>query len=147
MSLALPGGGAAAGFATGLLCTCLYEFFRCIQHLSYKPRAKWLAEMKVRHMEHHFHDEDGNSGITNFWWDRLSGTLYSRVERPAKSATVFNLGYTEQVAARYPRVARRSGGGAVLHPRQRAKLVIERCAHPGYCALLADYASRAQGGA
>ncbi|WP_294393312.1 sterol desaturase family protein [uncultured Sphingomonas sp.] len=123
---ALPGyliggaGGAAAGFATGLLCTCLYEFFHCIQHLAYKPRVKWLATMKVRHMEHHFHDEDGNYGITNFLWDRLFGTLYTRISRPRKSPTVFNLGYTEEVAARYPWVARRSGGVAAGHPRRRA---------------------------
>jgi sterol desaturase/sphingolipid hydroxylase (fatty acid hydroxylase superfamily) len=101
-------GGAAAGFATGLLCTCVYEFFHCIQHLAYKPRVKWLAAMKARHMEHHFHDETGNFGITNFAWDRVFGTLYRRVERPAKSPTVFNLGYTDAVAVRYPWVARRS---------------------------------------
>lgn len=122
---ALPGwligsaGGAAAGFATGLLMTCGYEFFHCIQHLSYKPRHPWLANMKARHMEHHFHDETGNFGITNFAWDRAFGTLYTRAERPAKSATVFNLGYTEEVAARYPWVARRSGGVAAGHPRRR----------------------------
>lgn len=112
-------GGAAAGFATGLLCTCFYEFFHCIQHLAYKPRLKWLATMKVRHMEHHFHDEDGNFGITNFAWDRLFGTLYTRAERPAKSPTVFNLGYTADVAARYPKVAELSGGIATGHPRRR----------------------------
>lgn len=122
---ALPGwliggvGGAAAGFATGLLATCFYEFFHCIQHLAYKPRVRWLAVMKQRHMEHHFHDEHGNFGITNFLWDRLFGTLYSRSERPAKSPTVFNLGYTEEVAARYPWVARLSGGVATGHPRRR----------------------------
>ena len=33
-----------------------------------------------------------------------------------------------------------------LSPRQRAALVIERCAHPSYRPLLADYAARAQGG-
>lgn len=122
---ALPGwligglGGAAAGFATGLLATCFYEFFHCIQHLAYKPRVRWLAVMKQRHMEHHFHDERGNFGITNFLWDRLFGTLYTRSERPAKSATVFNLGYTNEVAARYPQVARLSGGVEARHPRRR----------------------------
>jgi sterol desaturase/sphingolipid hydroxylase (fatty acid hydroxylase superfamily) len=122
---ALPGwliggaGGAAAGFATGLLATCFYEFFHCIQHLAYKPRLRWLAVMKARHMEHHFHDEDGNFGITNFLWDRLFGTLYTRAERPAKSATVFNLGYTPEVAQHYPEVARLSGGVATGHPRRR----------------------------
>ena len=34
-----------------------------------------------------------------------------------------------------------------LSPRQRAKVVIDRCAHPAYRPLLADYAARAQGGA
>ncbi|QYF87020.1 acetyl-CoA hydrolase/transferase family protein [Brevundimonas sp. PAMC22021] len=33
-----------------------------------------------------------------------------------------------------------------LSPRQRAKLVIERCAHPDYRSLLRDYAVRAHGG-
>lgn len=123
---ALPGwliggvGGAAAGFATGLLTTCFYEFFHCVQHLAYKPRVRWLAVMKQRHMEHHFHDEDGNFGITNFLWDRLFGTLYTRSERRTKSATVFNLGYTEEVAALYPTVALLSGGLAEGHPRGRS---------------------------
>ncbi|MES1971850.1 MAG: sterol desaturase family protein [Pseudomonadota bacterium] len=124
---ALPGyliggiGGAAAGFGAGLLCTCFYEFFHCIQHLSYKPRIRWLAVMKVRHVEHHFHDEDGNFGITNFAWDRLFGTLYTRIDRPMKSPTVFNLGYTPAMAERYPWVAQRSGGVATGHPRQRRR--------------------------
>ncbi|WP_420138484.1 sterol desaturase family protein [Sphingomonas sp.] len=110
---ALPGwliggtGGALAGFATGLLCTCFYEFAHCVQHLGWKPRQRWLATLKRRHMEHHYHDEDGNFGITNFAWDRLFGTLYTRAERPSKSATVFNLGYTEEMARAYPWVKMR----------------------------------------
>ncbi|MET4898371.1 sterol desaturase family protein [Sphingomonadaceae bacterium jetA1] len=111
---ALPGwliggvGGALAGMATGLLCTCFYEFAHCVQHLGWKPRHPWLAMIKRRHMEHHFHDEDGNFGITNFAWDRLLGTYYTRADRPQKSPTVFNLGYTAEMAARYPAVAERS---------------------------------------
>ena len=114
-------GGAAVAFASGLLMTCFYEFCHCIQHLSYKPKAKWLADMKRRHMAHHFHDEDGNFGITNFFWDRLFGTFYEREERPEKSATVFNLGYTNDVAKTYPWVAELSGGVAEGHPRERMK--------------------------
>lgn len=114
-------GGAAVAFAAGLLMTAVYEFFHCIQHLSYKPKHPWLVEMKRRHLAHHFHDEDGNYGITSFWPDRLFGSLYEREDRPAKSPTVFNLGYTEEVAQRYPWVARLSGGVAKGHPRQRAK--------------------------
>ncbi len=112
-------GGASAALATGLLTTCFYEFCHCIQHLSYKPKNKMLAAMKQRHMAHHFHDENGNYGITNFFWDRLFGTFYERIERAKKSPTVFNLGYTPEVAERYPWVARLSGGVATGHPRQR----------------------------
>jgi sterol desaturase/sphingolipid hydroxylase (fatty acid hydroxylase superfamily) len=112
-------GGAAAAFGAGLLTTCVYEFVHCIQHLAYKPRWKLVAEMKKRHMAHHFHDERGNYGITNYFWDRAFGTFYDRRERPEKSATVFNLGYTPEVAQRYPWVARLSGGVAGGHPRRR----------------------------
>lgn len=112
-------GGAAAALATGLLTTCFYEFCHCIQHLAYKPKNKYLAAMKARHMAHHFHDETGNFGITNYFWDRLFGTFYERIERSKKSPTVFNLGYTPEVAERYPTVARLSGGVATEHPRQR----------------------------
>jgi sterol desaturase/sphingolipid hydroxylase (fatty acid hydroxylase superfamily) len=113
-------GGAAVCFAAGLLTTCFYEFAHCIQHLSYKPKNPWLAEMKKRHMAHHFHDESGNFGITSFWPDRLLGTFYDREARPAKSATVFNLGYTDEVAEAYPWVSAMSGGVAKGHPRKRA---------------------------
>lgn len=115
-------GAAAAAFATGLVTTCFYEFVHCIQHLAYKPKKKWLAEMKRRHMAHHFHDETGNFGITSFLWDRLFGTFYDKAsDRPEKSATVFNLGYTPEVAERYPHVARLSGGVATDHPRERIR--------------------------
>ena len=112
-------GGAAAAFATGLVTTCVYEFVHCIQHLAYKPKLKLIAEMKKRHMAHHFHDERGNYGITNYFWDRAFRTFYDRKDRPAKSPTVFNLGYTPQVARRYPWVAKLSGGVAEGHPRRR----------------------------
>ncbi|HEX8467834.1 MAG TPA: sterol desaturase family protein, partial [Allosphingosinicella sp.] len=114
-------GAAAAAFGTGLGTTCFYEFVHCIQHLAYKPKRKWLAEMKKRHMAHHFHDENGNYGITSFLWDRAFGTFYDRPERPNKSPTVFNLGYTEEVAKLYPHVAELSGGVAKGHPRERIK--------------------------
>jgi len=112
-------GAAAAALATGLLTTCFYEFVHCIQHLAYKPKSPVLAEMKKRHMAHHFHDENGNYGITTFFWDKVFNTYYDRPERPRKSPTVFNLGYTEEVAKTYPWVARLSGGVATGHPRQR----------------------------
>lgn len=112
-------GGALAAFATGLITTCIYEFCHCIQHLAYKPKSKMLTVMKARHMAHHFHDERGNFGITSYFWDRLFGTYYERIEKDKKSETVFNLGYTPEVAERYPHVARLSGGVATGHPSQR----------------------------
>lgn len=113
-------GAAAIAFATGMITTCVNEFFHCIQHLSYKPRNKWVAAIKQRHMAHHFHDESGNFGITNYWWDQLFGTFYERVGERKKSPTVFNLGYTAEVAEQYPYVSELSGGVATGHPRRRA---------------------------
>ena len=114
-------GGAAIALATGLLTTAFYEFCHCIQHLAYKPKNKWLAEMKRKHMAHHFHDETGNFGITTFLWDKLFGTHYEAAHKRPKSPTVFNLGYTPEVAEKYPHVARLSGGVATGHPRKREK--------------------------
>ena len=113
-------GGAAAAFATGLLVTCYYEFVHCIQHLAFKPKSKLIQHMKQRHMEHHFFDEDGNYGITNYLWDHIFRTYYVRKDRPKRSPTVFNLGYTEEVAQKYPWVKEMSGGIASGHPRRRS---------------------------
>nr|WP_230292109.1 sterol desaturase family protein [Croceicoccus sp. Ery5] len=114
-------GGAAAAFAGGLLTTCYYEFMHCIQHLAFKPKWKWVQHMKQRHVEHHYFDEDGNYGITNYFWDRVLGTYYEKKDRPKRSATVFNLGYDEAVAAKWPYVKDLSGGIASGHPRRRVK--------------------------
>jgi sterol desaturase/sphingolipid hydroxylase (fatty acid hydroxylase superfamily) len=114
-------GGAAAALAAGLLTTAAYEFCHCIQHLAYTPKHPLLVKMKQRHMAHHFHDETGNFGITNFFWDRLFGTSYEKVSQRRKSATVFNLGYTPEVAERYPWVAKLSGGVATGHPASRIR--------------------------
>ncbi len=111
--------GAAFALATGCVITCFYEFCHCIEHLSYKPKNPVLARMKQLHMAHHFHNERGNFGITNYLWDRVFSTLYTNERRPPKSATVFNLGYDDDMAARYPWVAQLSGGVAKGTPRDR----------------------------
>ena len=113
-------GGACAAFAAGILTTCYYEFMHCIQHLSFKPKWKWVQFQKQRHNEHHYFDEDGNFGITNYAFDRILGTYYEKKDRPQRSETVFNLGYNEQVAVHYPWVKELSGGIASGHPRRRA---------------------------
>ena len=114
-------GGAAAAFATGLLTTCYYEFVHCMQHLAFKPKSKLIAYMKQRHLEHHFHHESGNYGITNFGWDKIFRTYYHRKDIPKRSPTVFNLGYDEEVAVHYPWVKQLSGGIASGHPRRRSQ--------------------------
>ena len=97
--------GATIGLAAGVLVTMFYEFCHCIQHLHYTPKHPWLQRMKRLHLLHHFRDETGNYGITNFFWDRLFGTFYDKQHKRPKSPTVFNLGYDEKEAARYPWVA------------------------------------------
>ena len=111
--------GAIAAFSTGCLWSIFNEFFHCVEHLNFKPKAKWMKLIKEQHMMHHFHDEDGNYGITNFVWDRMFGTYYVRKDRPTKSATVHNLGYTEEEAAKYPWVANLSGGVDNRTPREK----------------------------
>ncbi len=112
-------GGAAAAFAGGLYLTCFYEFAHCIQHLSYKPKTKFMDNMKKRHLEHHFHDEHGNYGITNFTWDKAFRTYYTKKENPRKSPTVHNLGYTPAVAKKYPWVAELSPDLPAAYPKPK----------------------------
>jgi sterol desaturase/sphingolipid hydroxylase (fatty acid hydroxylase superfamily) len=102
--------GAAAAFGTGLLTTCFYEFAHCVQHLNTQPRTEFMKTIKRLHLSHHFHDEKGNFGITNFIWDRVFGTHYSDLSERPRSATVFNIGYTDDMAKAYPWVNALSGG-------------------------------------
>jgi hypothetical protein len=44
-----------------------------------------------------------------------------RAARPRRLATVFNPGYTPEVAEKYPHVARLPGGVATGHPRRRER--------------------------
>ncbi len=101
--------GAMAALAAALFTTCFYEFVHSAQHLNYRPKSKMMQEMKRLHLLHHFHNETGNLGITNFVADRLLGTFYDKARDLPKSATVFNLGYDELEAERYPWVAELSG--------------------------------------
>jgi sterol desaturase/sphingolipid hydroxylase (fatty acid hydroxylase superfamily) len=101
--------GSMAALAAALLTTCFYEFVHSAQHLNFRPKSKMMQEMKRLHLLHHFHSEKGNHGITNFIADRLLGTYYVKARDLPKSATVFNLGYDEIAAERYPWVAQLSG--------------------------------------
>jgi sterol desaturase/sphingolipid hydroxylase (fatty acid hydroxylase superfamily) len=97
--------GMTAALATGLLSFTFYEFCHCIQHLAFKPRSRYLRRIKKRHLAHHFHYEQGNFGITSHFWDRAFGTFYDDPKEVPRSATVFNLGYTDDEARHYPWVA------------------------------------------
>jgi len=97
---------AAAALSGGLFTTCFYEYCHCIQHLAYQPKSAFLARIKRLHLAHHFHNETGNFGITNFLWDRIFGTLYGHPREVLRSPTVFNLGYDEEAGKRWPYVAR-----------------------------------------
>jgi sterol desaturase/sphingolipid hydroxylase (fatty acid hydroxylase superfamily) len=120
---------AAAALAAGIVQTIFYEFVHCVQHLNTVPKNAFLKRVKKLHMAHHFHNEAGNYGITNFLWDRLLGTKYeTTLDRP-RSATVFNIGYTEEEARRYPWVAALSGGRRIddyRRPRDAATETPER---------------------
>ena len=100
--------GAIAATVSGVLVTMFYEFCHCIQHLHYTPRSKFLRDMKRLHLLHHFRNENGNYGITNFFWDKLFQTYYDKHNNLEKSASVFNLGYDEEQATIYPWVAQLS---------------------------------------
>lgn len=65
--------------------------------------------MKARHVLHHFHDEDGNFGITSFVVDRVLGSYYVDAKARPRSPTVFNLGYDVEQASRYPWVMELTG--------------------------------------
>lgn len=97
--------GAIAAIVAGVLVTMFYEFCHCIQHLHYIPNNKFFKSIKRLHLLHHFRNENGNYGITNYFWDRLFRTYYDKKDKWEKSPTVFNLGYDEQQASQYPWVA------------------------------------------
>ena len=94
--------GSAMALCAGVVITLFYEFCHCVQHLNTSPRTPFMKRLKQLHMAHHFHNDQGNYGITNFIWARASGTHYAKAKLVPKSATVFNIGYTEEMAQRYP---------------------------------------------
>ncbi|MEL6378609.1 MAG: sterol desaturase family protein [Pseudomonadota bacterium] len=94
--------GALASICSALIMTCVYEFWHCGQHLAFEPKSDFWKRIKKLHLAHHFHNEKGNFGITNFLVDEWLGTHYEEAEDMPRSATARNLGYTDQVAVKYP---------------------------------------------
>lgn len=97
--------GVTAAIAAGMAMVCFYEFMHCMQHLPLWPKSPFLRKLKRLHLAHHYHDESGNYGITNFLPDRLFGTFYPRRAARQRSATALNLGYAGDERKRYPWVA------------------------------------------
>ena len=118
--------GAAAACAMALVLFSLYEFCHCVQHLPFTPRYEWLRALKKHHLSHHFHNEQGNFGITSMIWDRLFATLYRRPQEVPRSATVHNLGYAGPEREVYPWVAAMSDDDAAFAAARRRKSAAHR---------------------
>lgn len=101
---------AALGTVTGtLIMTCVTEFLHAGQHLAFEPRWSYWKKIKKRHLAHHFHNEQGNYGISEFFQDRMPGTFYADPAAVSRSKTARNLGYTDAMAVKYPWVRRLDG--------------------------------------
>jgi len=99
----IGGASGAAGVIAGtLIMTCYTEFIHAGQHLAFEPKSKFWKTVKKRHLAHHFHNENGNYGIAEFFWDKLFGTFYDEAADRPRSATARNLGYTSEMAKTFP---------------------------------------------
>lgn len=94
--------GAAGAIAGTLIMTCYTEFLHAGQHLAFEPKSEFWKTIKKRHLAHHFHNENGNFGIAEFFWDKAFGTFYAETGDRKRSATARNLGYTNETAQKYP---------------------------------------------
>ncbi len=99
----IGGPAAALGAIAGtLIMTCYTEFLHAGQHLAFEPKSAFWKRIKQLHLAHHFHNENGNFGIAEFFWDRTFGTFYADAKDAPRSATARNLGYTNETAQKYP---------------------------------------------
>lgn len=94
--------GAAGAVAGTLIMTAFTEFMHAGEHLAFEPKSKFWKEIKARHLAHHFHNEHGNYGIAEFFWDRTFRTFYAETADRPRSMTARNLGYTDETAKQYP---------------------------------------------
>lgn len=94
--------GACGAVAGTVVMTMYTEFLHAGEHLAFQPKSKFWQDMKRRHLAHHFHNEKGNYGIAEFFWDRRFGTFYDETTDAPRSATARNLGYTSEMAEKFP---------------------------------------------
>lgn len=93
---------ACAAVAGTVTMTMYTEFLHAGEHLAFEPKSKFWRDIKRRHLAHHFHNENGNYGIAEFFWDRTFGTFYPETTDAPRSATARNLGYTDEMAEKFP---------------------------------------------
>ena len=96
----VPGAGAAVAVGTWLLL--VYEYAHGYSHMVAEPGSGYGRMLRHLHMLHHFHNEKGNFGVTSPVFDLVFGTYYDDPAKVARCATARNLGYTSEVARRYP---------------------------------------------
>ena len=94
--------GAALTVAGTIIMTMFTEFIHAGQHLAFEPKSAFWKRVKKYHLAHHFHNENGNYGVAEFFWDKRFGTFYEESEEMPRSATARNLGYTDEMAKQYP---------------------------------------------
>lgn len=94
--------GALGAAAVGFWLVLAYEYAHGYSHLVTDPKTPYGKLLRHLHMLHHFHNEKGNFGVTSPVFDILFGTYYSDPAKVARCPTAKNLGYTADVARRYP---------------------------------------------
>ena len=94
--------GAAGAISGTVIMTCITEFLHAGEHLAFEPKSQFWKDIKKRHLAHHFHNENGNFGIAEFFWDKVFGTFYPETTGRPRSATARNHGYTDETAKTYP---------------------------------------------
>lgn len=95
----------AAATAASLLAAILYEYFHSLAHSRVELSSRYMQRMRRHHLTHHYTTDRGNFGIVTDVVDRLVGTVAAPGEDGGRSPTVYNLGYTDDVARQYPWVA------------------------------------------
>jgi len=102
-SFAAAGTVVAWAFAAMVLFL-FYEVVHFSNHLPIEYETAYLRNRRRTHALHHYHNETANYGICFTVIDRLVGTYADSPADVGRSATVRNLGYDDEMAAKKPLV-------------------------------------------
>jgi sterol desaturase/sphingolipid hydroxylase (fatty acid hydroxylase superfamily) len=91
-----------AELSVGGLLIVAYEYAHSVCHSAFPAENGYLKSIRTNHVLHHFHAESGNYGITNGLSDVMFGTRYGEKSLPARSPTVRNLGYDDEMRRAFP---------------------------------------------